>query len=226
LPPPPIPPPSVWITGPDQLYPNQQGTYIAIPNGGVPPYINYQWYIYYPCGGELKLSKINPTPLLPPCGYWVDGPAGPNLQQLTRSDTKSFSLKCFVTDSRGLTGTSNILEVFVYGSLAKGEMNFNDQIPNEFSLSQNTPNPFNPTTSIYYGLPKSAYVKLKIYNDIGQEIKSLVNNSNSAGYHIAIWDGKNDNGILVPSGIYFYIIQIESDGKITYQKTNKMFLLK
>ena len=94
-------------------------------------------------------------------------------------------------------------------------------IPREFSLSQNYPNPFNPTTNISYALPTNARVKLVIYNVLGQKVKTLVDEEQTAGYKQVIWDGMNDQGEEVGSGIYFYKI---TAGDFT--KTAKMSMLK
>jgi len=76
-------------------------------------------------------------------------------------------------------------------------------LPREFALRQNYPNPFNPATSIKYELPKESHVELVVYNLRGQAIRTLVNAEKRAGYHDLIWDGRNQVGALVSSGIYF-----------------------
>jgi flagellar hook assembly protein FlgD len=94
-------------------------------------------------------------------------------------------------------------------------------VPNDFVLLQNYPNPFNPVTTIDYGLPTNSYVKLTIYNILGQRVKTLVDEEQTAGYKTVMWDGRNDRGEEVGSGIYLYRIQAGS-----YTKTVKMSLLK
>jgi hypothetical protein len=94
-------------------------------------------------------------------------------------------------------------------------------LPKDFSLSQNYPNPFNPTTTISYALPANAYVKLVVYNILGQKVKTLVDEEQTAGYRQVVWNGQNDRGGTVGSGIYFYRIQAGS-----FTKTAKMSLLK
>lgn len=79
-------------------------------------------------------------------------------------------------------------------------------IPEAFALKQNYPNPFNPTTTIRFDLPEAGYVSLKLYDLLGQEIRTLVNGDRTAGFHTVSWDGKNDLGLAVPSGIYLYRI--------------------
>jgi hypothetical protein len=82
----------------------------------------------------------------------------------------------------------------------------NNFIPDKFSLSQNYPNPFNPSTLIKYALKKDVKVSINVYNILGQKVKTLVNEYQNAGYKSIIWDGRNDNGKTVSSGIYIYKI--------------------
>ena len=97
----------------------------------------------------------------------------------------------------------------------------NDLIPETFSLYANYPNPFNPTTTISYDLPEQAQVTLGIYDLLGKQIITLVNQSQDAGNKIAVWDGTDYLGSQVSSGVYLY--QIEA-GK--FNQTRKMLLLK
>jgi hypothetical protein len=81
------------------------------------------------------------------------------------------------------------------------------QFPTEFVLLQNYPNPFNPTTQIRYELPKAAHVRVIIYNSLGQEIRRLVDRVQPAGYHLVTWNGRDQRGKPVPSGVYHYRLQ-------------------
>ena len=92
---------------------------------------------------------------------------------------------------------------------------------NNFVLQQNFPNPFNPSTTIKYSLPKSSNVEVQIFNSIGQRIKTLVNQFQNNGDHTLQWDGNNDSGQKAASGTYIY--QINVDGRL---QTKKMMLLK
>ena len=94
-------------------------------------------------------------------------------------------------------------------------------LPNKFFLHQNYPNPFNPTTTIRYDLKDNARVYLKIYNILGQEIRTLVNEEQTAGFHSVLWDGKNNAGVHVTSGLYFFKIVARE-----FSQTRKMLLLK
>ena len=76
-------------------------------------------------------------------------------------------------------------------------------LPEALALSPNYPNPFNPSTTIRYALPNAAAVDARIYNVIGQQVRSLVQENQSAGFKQIVWDGKGDAGNQVGSGIYF-----------------------
>lgn len=88
-------------------------------------------------------------------------------------------------------------------------------------LDQNYPNPFNPTTQISFGLGRGGHVQLSVFNVLGQKIRTLVNTNYPAGDHTVLWDGRDDNGQIVSSGVYLY--RLES-GK--YTNTRKMLMLK
>ncbi len=80
----------------------------------------------------------------------------------------------------------------------------------EFELCQNYPNPFNPSTKINYSLAKSELVTLTIYSITGQKVRTLVNEVKNAGAHSVLWGGFNDEGQLMSSGVYLYILKSES----------------
>lgn len=86
---------------------------------------------------------------------------------------------------------------------------------------QNYPNPGNPTTNIVFCLAETRRVELKVFNIIGQEVRSLVNDFREAGAYSVIWDGRNNQGLEVPSGIYLYRLQV---GEHVF--TKKLTLLK
>ena len=96
-----------------------------------------------------------------------------------------------------------------------------DAIPTEFELYQNYPNPFNPSTTIKYALKEHAKVVLKIYNILGQEIRTLVNERQKAGYQTVVWDGRDNRGVQVASGVYIYRIQAND-----FVQNKKMVFLK
>jgi len=96
-----------------------------------------------------------------------------------------------------------------------------ESMPTTWYLSANYPNPFNPRTTIAFGLPAPARVRLSVYNILGQEVVSLVDGPLPAGNHEVDWDGRNDQGQPVSSGIYLY--RLESD---QFRQTRKMMLIK
>ncbi len=85
-----------------------------------------------------------------------------------------------------------------------------EALPTEFSLSQNYPNPFNPTTTIKYALKERVRVSLKIYDMLGQQVRTLVDDDQNAGFKEVVWDGKNDFGQPVASGVYLYRMVADS----------------
>ncbi|MCL5019675.1 MAG: T9SS type A sorting domain-containing protein, partial [Patescibacteria group bacterium] len=93
--------------------------------------------------------------------------------------------------------------------------------PDQYALSQNYPNPFNPTTQIRYQLPEAALVQLTIYNILGQEIRRLVDVKQNAGFYSMVWDGRNNAGLSVASGVYLYRLRAGS-----FVQTKKMIFLK
>ena len=97
----------------------------------------------------------------------------------------------------------------------------NQQVPLTFDLGQNYPNPFNPETTIEFQLAKKGFVTIAVYNMLGQKIKTLVDDVRSAGKYTLLWNGTDDYGIKVSSGIYFYKMK-----SVEFTKTQKMLLLK
>jgi len=93
--------------------------------------------------------------------------------------------------------------------------------PAEFALGQNFPNPFNPETTIKYSLADDAQVQLRIYNLLGQVVRTLVQERQVAGRYAMRWDGRDDRGLTVSSGVYFYQI---TAGK--FKDVRKLMLLK
>jgi hypothetical protein len=94
-------------------------------------------------------------------------------------------------------------------------------IPTRFALHQNSPNPFNPSTKVAYDVPTAGNVEITVFNVLGQRVTNLVNGYQDAGSYEVIWDGKDDTGDPVASGVYFYRIKTEQ-----FNDTKKMLLLK
>jgi hypothetical protein len=94
-------------------------------------------------------------------------------------------------------------------------------VPTIFAISQNYPNPFNPTTDIDYSVSKPSFVSVKVYNLLGQEVRTLVSEEKGVGVYMAKWDGKDNVGAEVPSGMYLYKMIAGS-----FSETKKMMFMK
>ncbi|HOU72803.1 MAG TPA: T9SS type A sorting domain-containing protein, partial [Candidatus Syntrophosphaera sp.] len=103
-----------------------------------------------------------------------------------------------------------------YGSAAD-----DDVIPAYTLDAKNYPNPFNPETTIAFSVPKTGPASLKVYNTKGQLVRTLVNDVREAGNHSVVWNGMDEQGNSVSSGLYFY--RLSSDGNTV---TRKMLLAK
>jgi hypothetical protein len=79
-----------------------------------------------------------------------------------------------------------------------------ETLPTAVTLYQNYPNPFNPSTQIRYELSSQGFVSLEVYDMLGRKVRSLVNRLQPSGAYVASWDGKNDSGVVLSSGVYFY----------------------
>ena len=103
----------------------------------------------------------------------------------------------------------------------------NSAIPGEFYLRQNYPNPFNPMTTITYDIPELSDVQLIVYDLMGREVVTLVNKQVKGGTYQAIWDGKDQDGKIVSSGVYIYLLTARSkESNRLFNQTNKLVLLK
>ena len=94
-------------------------------------------------------------------------------------------------------------------------------LPLDDFLEQNFPNPFNPTTTISYGLQNDKRVKLTVYNIQGNKVRELVNSEQSAGHYDILWDARDDQGIRVSSGVYFYKLEtdhLSHTGKMVFSR--------
>lgn len=90
----------------------------------------------------------------------------------------------------------------------------NPQVPTSFYMSQNYPNPFNPETQIEFEIPRESFVSIKIYNILGQKVYTLINENKTPGIYRITWDGRDEYGQLVKSGVYFYRLESDSFSQI------------
>jgi len=98
-------------------------------------------------------------------------------------------------------------------------------IPDVFSLHQNYPNPFNPVTTIQYDIPEASLVRMDVYDILGRKVRTLVNHQHQAGYHAVMWNGQNDHGVPVATGMYIYRITAESEAG-NFVSVKKLIMMK
>jgi len=97
----------------------------------------------------------------------------------------------------------------------------NPSTPSDFKLLQNYPNPFNPNTTIEFNIPSRSSVQISIFNNVGQLVKSIQTSEMSQGVHSTVWDGKDNLGVSVSTGTYFYQLKVGES-----MQSKKMLLLK
>ncbi len=127
-------------------------------------------------------------------------------------------------EMKSMTTGAAICNNYPFGKEAPGDGQgplANKSTPNSLSLSQNYPNPFNPETNITYYLPSDCHVNLCIFNVIAQKVRTLIDEYQLPGYKTVQWDGKDESGNNVASGIYFYSLQADK-----YNQVRKMILMK
>jgi sugar lactone lactonase YvrE len=130
----------------------------------------------------------------------------------------------YVNDVVPLVGDTlhpNIVRMIILNDNPNGISNAAERIADGFVLHQNYPNPFNPSTNIQYDLRRSTKVVLRIYDNLGQEVRTLVDATQPAGVHQIQWDGTNEEGVEVPSGLYLYYLKAGSS-----IQARKMILLR
>ncbi|MCH8011502.1 MAG: VCBS repeat-containing protein [Candidatus Marinimicrobia bacterium] len=132
--------------------------------------------------------------------------------EFTPDDTGSFVIEHTV---HGFSGTMIVEDPF---ATAVEDVR---SLPKQYALYQNYPNPFNPETRIEYFLKKGGLVQITIYNQLGQFVRRLVNEQKPAGEHTVLWDGRNNEGVELGTGVYLY--QLKTD---KFVQTRKLILLK
>ena len=145
-----------------------------------------------------------------------------------------------------LSSNDNQLIITVEGAAIKNDIEFSYQLfskdglagngmiqlsnPDEFKLYQNYPNPFNNQTTIKYDIPTMMVnmvdVEIHIYNTLGKLVRIIDEGDKSVGQYTTVWDGKNDDGDNVSSGVYFYQLRAKVDGQSDFNKTMKMVIVR
>jgi sugar lactone lactonase YvrE len=141
----------------------------------------------------------------------------------------------YVTLRQGTTGAAAglVIDGFRIGTswttgVPTGVVEQKADIPQTFALQNNYPNPFNPSTTISYALPQASRVHVKIYSVLGQEVRTLVNTEQNANYYIVTWNGRDNYGNSVSSGVYFIRMVAEpvNSGGQPFVQVKKMNLMK
>ncbi len=119
------------------------------------------------------------------------------------------------------------------GSVPKAVVDSEEYVSSEqppatsYELAQNYPNPFNPSTRIRFALPEAGRVQLRIYNEVGQLVRTLANNELAQGWHELYWDGRNHLGQTVATGVYFYRVTMQDQtGATIFSETRRMSFVK
>jgi len=137
------------------------------------------------------------------------------LEPVSDGETRVLTLTGMTYDSIPIQGQDCMV------ILEKRPAPLSSEMDNGFSLAKNYPNPFNPETDISFSLPERTRVSLIIYNILGEKVKTLMTREMDAGTHTIHWDGRDETGNSVASGIYFYRLKTDS-----FDQTMKMVLMK
>ena len=203
-----------WAAGPDVPF---TGVGISRPGG-----VAYDQY-FYVVGGELNPTgygtdayvwQVNDnswhTPSIAPKPIGVS-----NIFSAVTAHCVNDTVRIFVPGGYNAAAVANF-DVIACGPLFVGNTGISSNLPAVYSLSQNYPNPFNPSTKISFALPKAGNVKLVVYDILGREVATLVNEFETAGNHTVDFNASN-----LASGVYLYKIEAG-----TFTDTKKMLLVK
>jgi C1A family cysteine protease len=174
-------------------------------------------YLYLSHGGH-PYDRTSEVPVLLGASYSgtiVESTANPG-ESYYRSENQWVDLYDFTFEDTSWNGTANFCIKGLTVETPPTDIHFDDVKPETYSLSQNYPNPFNSSTTIRYHISKSSKVVIKVYNLLGEEIKTLVAQMESPGEKLIDWDGTNHSGQAVSSGVYIYRLEVE--GKIIMKK--------
>lgn len=167
--------------------------------------------------GNFGVTQLSSRPNFSKIGYWYDYFTGDSIN-VTSVTNLTDSIVLAPGDFKLYTSVK--LPLPEQGILSDVEL-IDEQIPVEYYLEQNYPNPFNPSTVIRYSIIDPSPVSLKVYDTLGREIKSLVNEEQASGTYEVFWDGNDSMGNKVSTGVYFYRINAGE-----FSETRKMMLIK
>ena len=150
-------------------------------------------------------------------------PTSIDLMMAQRLPTDSnYNFKGVMDDIRIYNYALSVAEIQnIYNEQVSVQNSFSNPIPNEYQLEQNFPNPFNAKTTIRYQLKKAAHVNVEIYDILGQKVRTLIDQNQPAGYYTILWDGANEQGQTLASGIYIFRLKSHS-----FTKSRKLVIVK
>ncbi|MGI0016237.1 MAG: FlgD immunoglobulin-like domain containing protein, partial [Nitrososphaera sp.] len=184
---------SVFISGLSNIQVGVESTWTANASGSGTT--SYQWSVRYEGSSTFDNLGIDEEQ---PLTFFVECTINELKVIATRGSQTAEDLQSvYVNDGSG---------TFCTGSTEKSNAEELAQLPEKFALHQNHPNPFNPSTEIKYDLPEDGHVTLSIFNMVGQKVRTLVDEPKTVGYHNALWDGRDEAGKEVSSGVYLYRI--------------------
>ncbi|MBK8549861.1 MAG: T9SS type A sorting domain-containing protein [Ignavibacteria bacterium] len=200
---------SIYVAGSSQFFPGGYRTLAYRQNNGN---VELNWDNFYiPSFLNDERNLVNRASLLN-----IDTTTGNVIAMMMAWDNYNISKYAVI----GYSGSGNTLYTIDYGDSNSDQLKNNktkEANNHTFDLAQNYPNPFNPATIIRYSLPDDRFVDLKVYNMLGKEVSSLVNEKQTAGNYEVTFDGSN-----LSSGIYYYTMS--ANGKVL--DTKRMILMK
>ncbi len=212
-------PPFLVSTGPNQIghpvtekYGSLNGYYQFSPQGN-----DQLMVIVVMVAGDTSGIGTGITTISATTGNWTQFSVP--ITYLPNTPNPSFALiEFFILDTSGVVlgtiGSSAIIDYLTYGAVA--DVEYIAGLPRDYNISQNYPNPFNPSTNIEYSIPSESFVELKVYDILGNEVATLVNEQQQAGVYRADFTADN-----LPSGMYFARITANE-----FTQVVKMILLK
>ena len=205
-----------------ELYQEDRSLVMTLPEGA----ISGQVYIQYPPASKQLTTADDITSEKRIVLSSADEISGEILVEWADVSEQGMQLVAFDAQSLDRDDANITVYYRIYGKdqqvMSSGSHQMKIKaIPDEYALHHNYPNPFNPTTTILYDVPKEGLVSLTIYDLMGREITKLMNTRMDAGYYSMQWNGRNSFGSMVSAGVYFYQIQING-----FVQTKKMLLLK
>jgi hypothetical protein len=207
-----------WTANPSDTFPSYQGGVFRSTDSGRTWTALTSGLPRNPFIGQLTVRGTDIFVNIAQDGFYFSRDDGNMWKEIAGStNLSSLALSLFVNDSSIFVGTfgSGVWKLPL-STITSVKQPKPPAIPASFDLQQNYPNPFNPSTIIRYGLPLRSQVALNIYNTLGQQVATLVNRNEEAGYHSVRFDGSN-----LASGVYFYRLQAG-----TYVETRKLLLLR